>query len=82
MNITIPDDYQDCVRYLRCYDKLRHHVVQIFNDSSKDVADLAARFATAHALVLMRERTTISAPLLQKLPRLRLISQAGRVGPH
>lgn len=82
MNITIPDDYQDCVRYLQCFDKLKHHAVQVFNDSGKDVAELAARFATAHALVLMRERTAISAALLEKLPRLRLISQAGRAGPH
>jgi len=82
MNITIPDDYQDCVRYLRCFDKLTGHSVQVYNDSVKDLVSLASRFAAAQALVLTRERTRVSAPLLEKLPRLLLISQTGRVGEH
>lgn len=82
MHIIIPDDYQDCVRYLRCFEKLLGHSVQVFNDSTKDVAQLASRFALAEALLLTRERTVISASLLEQLPRLKLISQTGRAGSH
>lgn len=82
MHIIIPDDYQDCVRYLSCFEKLLGHSVQVFHDSPKDLASLASRFALAEALVLTRERTEISAALLQQLPRLRLISQTGRAGSH
>lgn len=82
MHIIIPDDYQDCVRYLSCFEKLLGHSVQVYHDSPKDLASLAARFALAEALVLTRERTEISATLLDHLPRLRLISQTGRAGAH
>lgn len=82
MNITIPDDYQDCVRYLHCFEKLAQHGVQIFNDSTKKLADLAARLVTADAIVLTRERTAVSAALLDLLPKLRFISQTGSIGPH
>lgn len=82
MHIIIPDDYQDCVRYLSCFEKLLGHSVQVYHDSSKDLAELAARFALAEALVLTRERTHISASLLDRLPRLKLISQTGRAGAH
>ncbi|CAM5451654.1 D-3-phosphoglycerate dehydrogenase OS=Eoetvoesiella caeni OX=645616 GN=DFR37_10483 PE=3 SV=1 [Eoetvoesiella caeni] len=82
MNVTIPDDYQDCVRYLHCFEKLARHGVQVFNDSTKNLADLAARLVTADAIVLTRERTAVSAALLDRLPRLRFISQTGSIGPH
>lgn len=82
MNITIPDDYQDCVRYLRCFEKLARHGVQVFNDSTKNLADLAARLVTADAIVLTRERTVVSAALLEHLPKLRFISQTGSIGAH
>lgn len=82
MYIIIPDDYQDCVRYLPCFEKLLGHSVQVYHDSPKDLASLASRFTMAEALVLTRERTEISATLLDQLPRLRLISQTGRAGSH
>jgi D-3-phosphoglycerate dehydrogenase len=82
MKIVIPDDYQDAVRGLDCFQKLQGHEVTIYHDSVKDVATLAERFAGAEALVLIRERTAITAPLLARLPRLRLISQTGRGIPH
>ncbi len=82
MNITISDDYQDCTRYLACFDKLAGHAVHVLNDSAKEPAEIAARFGTAEALVLTRERTEICADVLDRLPRLRMISQTGRVGRH
>jgi D-3-phosphoglycerate dehydrogenase len=79
MRIAIPDDYQDCVRGLACFPHLAGHDVTIFNDNVKDLDALAARFVDADALVLTRERTVITAALLDRLPRLRLISQTGKV---
>jgi D-3-phosphoglycerate dehydrogenase len=82
MNIVIPDDYQDAVRRLDCFAKLRGHDVTVFNDTVKDLATLEERFRDADALVLIRERTAISDELLARLPRLRLISQTGKGTSH
>jgi D-3-phosphoglycerate dehydrogenase len=82
MHIVIPDDYQDCVRGLACFDKVASHEVTIYNDTVTGVDALAARFADADAIVLTRERTRIDAALLDRLPRLRLISQTGKLAGH
>ena len=82
MKIVIPDDYQDAVRGLSCFSKLSGHDVTVYHDAVKDLHALAERFKDADALVLMRERTAITEPLLALLPRLRLISQTGRGIPH
>jgi D-3-phosphoglycerate dehydrogenase / 2-oxoglutarate reductase len=82
MRIVIPDDYQDAVRGLSCFTKLSGHDVRIFNDTVKEIDALAERFRDAEALVLIRERTSISGELLERLPRLRLISQTGKGTAH
>jgi D-3-phosphoglycerate dehydrogenase len=82
MIVAIPDDYQDCVRQLDCFAKLAGHEVRIFNDSVKGTDALAERFADAEAIVLTRERTRIDAALLDRLPKLRLISQTGKLAGH
>ena len=81
MNITILDDYQNVVRTLRCFDMLAGHRVTIWNDHTKDTDSLATRLQDTEALVLIRERTPIRAPLIERLPGLRLISQRS-VYPH
>jgi D-3-phosphoglycerate dehydrogenase len=82
MHIVIPDDYQDCVRHLDCFAQLAGHTVEIFNDTVKGVDELATRFAAAEAIVLTRERTMITTALLDRLPKLRLISQTGKIAAH
>ncbi len=82
VKIVIPDDYQDVVRGLEAYAKLAGYEVTVYHDSVKDVDTLAERFRDADALVLTRERTAVSAALLDRLPKLRLISQTGRGIPH
>jgi D-3-phosphoglycerate dehydrogenase len=82
MRIAIPDDYQDCVRRLDCFAKLDAHETRIFNDTVKGTDALAERFADAEAIVLTRERTRIDAALLDRLPKLRLISQTGKLAGH
>lgn len=82
MRIVIPDDYQDCVRHLDCFSKLDGHEVVIHNDTVTGTDALAERFADADAIVLTRERTRIDAALLARLPRLKLISQTGKLAGH
>ena len=82
MHIIIPDDYQDAVRTLDCFARLAGHTVNIYNDTIKDPDQLAERLAPADALVLIRERTRITAELLARLPRLKLIAQTGRGTVH
>src|SRR5689334_23562350 len=81
MNVSILDDYHDTVRGLACFQKLQGHAVTIWNDHVQDVGALAERLADADVLVLIRERTKIRSPLLERLPKLRLISQRS-VYPH
>ena len=81
MKIAILDDYFDTVRGLPCFAKLVGHDVTIFNDHVQDTDILASRLRDTEALVLIRERTKIRTPLLDRLPKLRLISQRS-VFPH
>jgi D-3-phosphoglycerate dehydrogenase len=81
MKISILDDYFDTLRTLSCFQKLKGHDVVIWNDHVQDTDALAARLKDTECLVLFRERTKIQAPLLERLPRLKLISQRS-VYPH
>jgi D-3-phosphoglycerate dehydrogenase / 2-oxoglutarate reductase len=81
VKVAILDDYHDTVRTLACFSRLAGHDVTVWNDHLQDVDALAERLADTEALVLIRERTEIRTPLLERLPRLRLISQRS-VYPH
>ena len=81
MKVVILDDWFDTLRSLPCSDKLGGHDVTVFTDHVEDTETLARRLAETEVLVLIRERTEIRAPLLERLPRLRLISQRS-VFPH
>ena len=69
------------MRTLACFEKLAGHEVTIWNDHVQDNDMLAQRLGDAEVLVLIRERTAIRAPLIERLPKLRLISQRS-VYPH
>jgi D-3-phosphoglycerate dehydrogenase len=81
MKVTILDDYHDTLRTLDCFSRLGRHDVTIWRDHVQDVDALAERLQETEALVLIRERTQIRAPLIDRLPKLRLISQRS-VYPH
>ena len=81
MKITILDDYFDTLRTLPCFRKLAGHDVTVWNDHVQEVDALAERLKETEVLVLIRERTQIQAPLLERLGKLRLISQRS-VYPH
>ncbi len=82
MNIIILDDYQDAVRKLRCAARLEPYNAKVFTNTVKGIGQLSVRLRDADILVLIRERTHFPRALLEKLPKLKLISQTGRVGPH
>ncbi|MGH7418443.1 MAG: D-2-hydroxyacid dehydrogenase family protein, partial [Candidatus Rokuibacteriota bacterium] len=81
MKIAILDDYQDTIRTLRAFKKVAGQDVTIWKDHTKDVDTLATRLKDTEVLVLLRERTPIRGPLLDRLDRLRMITQVGVV-PH
>jgi D-3-phosphoglycerate dehydrogenase / 2-oxoglutarate reductase len=82
MNIIILDDYQDAVRKLPCAIKLDKLNAKVFTNNVKGIGQLSVRLRDAEVLVLIRERTQFPRQLLEKLPKLKLIAQTGRVGPH
>ena len=82
MNIVILDDYQDAVRKLDCASKLEDYPAKVYTNTIKGIGQLSVRLKDAEILVLIRERTHITRSLIEKLPRLRMISQTGKVGAH
>lgn len=81
MKITILDDYYDTIRNLPCFEKIAGHDVAVWNDHAQGVDTLAVRLKDTEVLVLIRERTHIRKALLERLPKLKLISQRS-VYPH
>ncbi|MBT0568970.1 D-2-hydroxyacid dehydrogenase family protein [Curvibacter sp. CHRR-16] len=82
MNIVILDDYQDAVRKLQCADKLDPYAAKVYTNTVKGIGQLSIRLRDADVLVLIKDRTNITRQLLEKLPKLKLISQAGSLGSH
>lgn len=82
MKITILDDYQNVIKNLDCFNLLKEQQVEILHETEKDSAKLASMISDTEILVLTRERTEITAELLSKLPKLKLISQTGKISNH
>jgi len=82
MNIVILDDYQDVVRKLSCANKLEAYPAKVYTNTIKGVGQLSVRLKDAEILVLIRERTHITRQLIEKLPKLKMISQTGKIGSH
>ncbi|MEG1456939.1 MAG: D-2-hydroxyacid dehydrogenase family protein, partial [Comamonas sp.] len=81
MKIAVLDDYQNAVEKLACNALLSAHDVRFFTQTMNE-DQLAAALQDFDALVLIRERTEITASLLARLPNLKLISQTGKVSGH
>ena len=82
MNIVILDDYQDAVRKLACAAKLDAYPAKVYTNTVKGIGQLSVRLKDADVIVLIRERTQLSRQVIEKLPKLKLIVQTGRVGSH
>ena len=82
MNIVILDDYQDAVRKLACASKLDAYPAKVYTNTVKGIGQLSVRLKDADVVVLIRERTHLPRQLIEKLPKLKLVVQTGRVGEH
>lgn len=82
MNIVILDDYQDAVRKLDCATKLDAYPAKVYTNTVKGIGQLSVRLKDADVIVLIRERTQLNRQLIEKLPKLKMIAQTGRVGSH
>jgi D-3-phosphoglycerate dehydrogenase len=82
MNIVILDDYQDAVRKLNCASKLDAYPAKVYTNTVKGIGQLSVRLKDADVVVLIRERTHMPRALIEKLPKLKLIVQTGKVGEH
>ena len=82
MNIVILDDYQDAVRKLACASKLEAYPAKVYTNTVKGTGQLTVRLKDADVIVLIRERTHLNRQVIEKLPKLKLIVQTGRIGSH
>ena len=82
MNIVILDDYLVVVRKLDCASKLENYPAKVYTNTVKGIGQLSVRLKDADVIVLNRERTGLNRALIEKLPRLKMIAQTGRVGNH
>lgn len=82
MNIVILDDYQDAVRKLACATRLEAYSLKVYTNTVKGIGQLSVRLKDADVIVLIRERTHLTRQLIEKLPKLKLIVQTGRIGSH
>ena len=81
MKVAVLDDWFDSLRHLPCFRHLDGFEVDVFTDHVTDTDALAARLKPYDAITLFRERTAITAALVDQLPHLKLISQRS-VYPH
>ena len=82
MKSAVIDDYQDAFRRMQAYPKLAGHEVTVYNDSEKDPEKLAARLKDAEVVVLTQQRSLFPAAVIDRLPKLKMISQTGRNLAH
>ena len=82
MNIVILDDYQDAVRKLPCAARLEAYQAKVYTNTITGLGQLSVRLKDADVIVLNRERTHLPRALIEKLPKLKLVVQTGKVGPH
>jgi D-3-phosphoglycerate dehydrogenase len=82
MKIAVIDDYQNAFPTLKCYAKLKDHEVVVHTDTEKDPARLAERLKDAEAVVLTQQRSRFPRAAIERLPKLKLISQTGRATAH
>jgi D-3-phosphoglycerate dehydrogenase len=78
MKIVIPDDYQNPVDRLDCYNLIQRHEITRYREPARDLNQLVERLSGADVVVSIRERVEFSRALLERLPRLKLIALVGR----
>jgi D-3-phosphoglycerate dehydrogenase / 2-oxoglutarate reductase len=82
MKITVLDDYQDAFRKVAAFARLKDHEVVVYNDTEKDPQKLAERLKDADAVVLTQQRSAFPRAVVERLTKLKLVSQTGRNAYH
>jgi D-3-phosphoglycerate dehydrogenase len=82
MIIAIPDDYHGLVSKLDCFASLAGHDVRVFRDAAPPFGKLIANLREAEVIVPIRERTRFTREVIEKLSRLKHLSQTGRSVHH
>jgi len=82
MKIAVIDDYQNAFPTLNCFAKLGAHEVIVYNDTEKDPVRLAERLKEAEAVILTQQRSRFPRTVIERLPKLKFISQTGRNIAH
>ena len=83
LNLAILDDYQHLALQSADWDRLRRRGVEIsaFHDAFVSEEEAAARLAPFEIVCLMRERTAFPRSLVERLPRLKLVTLTGVRAP-
>ncbi len=72
--VAVLDDYQDVVLGMADWSPVQKRAdVTVFHDHVSDLGTLAARLSPFDVVCVMRERTPMKQPLLDRLPNLKLI---------
>ena len=78
MRIAILDDYQEIAMKLADWSSIPGRPeIKVFTDHVFDLEKLAERLLPYDILCIMRERTPMTAALIQRLPQLKLIASTG-----
>jgi len=78
MHVALLDDYQGVALRLADWKSLHPDAqIEAFPEHIADLDTLAKRLHTFECLVLMRERTPLKRPLIEKLPNLKLVITTG-----
>ncbi len=82
MKIAVLDDYQDALRSAKEFPLLAGHQVTAFTHAFSTSEAMIAALKEMDAIVLIQQRTPMSAAVINALPKLRFISQTGRNVGH
>jgi len=78
INVAVLDDYQGVALSIVDWSKVSHRAnITVFQDHLADQDALVERLTPFDVICVMRERTPMSASLLKRLPRLKLIASTG-----
>ena len=82
-NIVVLDDFEELAASVPAYEKLKARAqVTILRERLDSAAKIELKLRNADCILLMRERTRLSAKEFNLLPRLRFIAQTGRTSAH
>jgi phosphoglycerate dehydrogenase-like enzyme len=78
IKIAVLDDYQNIALKMADWSSISGNPeIKVFNDHISELEPLVERLSPFNVVCIMRERTPMSAALLDRLPNLRLIASTG-----